>query len=37
MYRKMASSLVVSNGAGNWFPLRTSAPAEILQITLHRA
>ena len=37
MYRKMTSSLVVSNGAGNWFPLRTSAPAEIIRITLHRA
>jgi predicted MPP superfamily phosphohydrolase len=37
IYRKMASSLVVSNGAGNWFPLRTSAPAEIIQIILHRA
>ncbi len=36
IYRKMASSLVVSNGAGNWFPLRTSAPAEIIHITLHR-
>lgn len=37
IYHKAASSLVVSNGAGNWFPLRTSAPAEIIQITLHRA
>ncbi len=37
LYRKKASSLVVSNGAGNWFPLRTSAPAEILRLTLQRA
>lgn len=36
LYQKNASSLVVSNGAGNWFPLRTAAPAEILHLTLHR-
>jgi uncharacterized protein len=36
IYQKHASSLVVSNGAGNWFPLRTAAPAEILHLTLHR-
>ena len=29
-------SLVVSNGIGNWFPLRTRAPAEIIHITLRR-
>jgi uncharacterized protein len=27
-------SLVVSNGVGNWFPLRTGAPAEIIHLTL---
>jgi predicted MPP superfamily phosphohydrolase len=37
IYQKSASSLVVSNGAGNWFPLRTAAPAEIIHLTLHRA
>lgn len=37
LYRKRKSSLVVSNGAGNWFPLRTAAPAEILQLTLCEA
>jgi len=37
LYQKAASSLVVSNGAGNWFPLRTAAPAEIVHITLMRA
>lgn len=37
IYQKGASSLVVSNGAGNWFPLRTAAPAEILHLTLRRA
>jgi uncharacterized protein len=36
-YRKPArygASLVVSNGVGNWFPLRTGAPAEIIHLTL---
>ncbi len=28
------SQLVVSNGIGNWFPLRINAPAEILRLTL---
>lgn len=28
--------LVVSNGAGNWFPLRINAPAEIVKLTLRR-
>jgi predicted MPP superfamily phosphohydrolase len=36
LYQKENSSLVVSNGAGNWFPLRTAAPAEIVHITLIR-
>lgn len=36
LYQKPASSLVVSNGAGNWFPLRTAAPAEIVHIILRR-
>ncbi len=30
-------TLVVSNGVGNWFPLRINAPAEILHLTLRRA
>ncbi len=29
--------LVVSNGSGNWFPLRIGAPAEIIHLTLRRA
>lgn len=37
LYRKPDASLVVSNGAGNWFPLRSAAPAEIVHITLVRA
>jgi predicted MPP superfamily phosphohydrolase len=34
LYRRNDSSLVVSNGTGNWFPLRINAPAEIVHITL---
>ena len=34
LYQKGASTLFVSNGTGNWFPLRINAPAEIVQITL---
>ena len=36
IYRKENSTLAVSNGVGNWFPLRTAAPAEILHLTLRR-
>ena len=35
-YRKADSRLVVSNGVGNWFPLRVAAPAEIVHLTLRR-
>jgi len=37
VYRKPEhneAALVVSNGVGNWFPLRTDAPAEIIHLTL---
>jgi predicted MPP superfamily phosphohydrolase len=37
LYRKPehdGAALVVSNGVGNWFPLRIGAPAEIIQLTL---
>lgn len=40
LYRKPApngASLVVSNGVGNWFPLRIGAPAEIIHLTLRPA
>src|SRR5688572_26342517 len=37
LYRSGGSSLAVSNGVGNWFPLRVHAPAEILHLTLRRA
>jgi predicted MPP superfamily phosphohydrolase len=33
-YQKGASQMVVSNGTGNWFPLRLGAPAEIIHLTL---
>jgi predicted MPP superfamily phosphohydrolase len=34
-YDKPGSTLIVSNGVGNWFPLRIGAPAEILRISMH--
>jgi len=37
LYQKPGANLVVSNGAGNWFPLRSAAPAEIVHIKLVRA
>lgn len=36
LYRQENSSLVVSNGVGNWFPLRTNAPAEVVHVILRR-
>jgi len=37
LYQREGRSLVVSNGVGNWFPIRTAAPAEIVHLTLRRA
>jgi predicted MPP superfamily phosphohydrolase len=37
LYEQPESKLIVSNGVGNWFPIRINAPAEILKITLHPA
>jgi predicted MPP superfamily phosphohydrolase len=37
LYRQNDCALVVSNGVGNWFPLRVNAPAEIVHITLRSA
>lgn len=37
LYTRGNSSLVVSNGVGNWFPVRMNAPAEIIKLTLHRS
>jgi uncharacterized protein len=36
LYQRGASKLIVSNGVGNWFPLRVNAPAEIVHLTLRR-
>jgi uncharacterized protein len=35
-YRRKSRALIVSNGVGNWFPVRIHAPAEILHLTLRR-
>lgn len=35
-YTRGDSHLIVSNGVGNWFPLRTRAPAEVIHLTLQR-
>ena len=37
LYTRGDCKLLVSNGTGNWFPLRINAPAEILDVTLRRA
>ena len=34
LYEKQGKHLAVSNGVGNWFPLRINAPAELLHIRL---
>jgi uncharacterized protein len=36
LYQRGQSKLIVSNGVGNWFPLRVNAPAEIVHLTLRR-
>lgn len=36
LYHQAGRALVVSNGVGNWFPLRINAPAEIVFLTLRR-
>ena len=36
LYTRGQSKLIVSNGVGNWFPLRIKAPAEIVHLTLRR-
>jgi predicted MPP superfamily phosphohydrolase len=37
LYTRGESQLIVSNGVGNWFPVRANAPAEIVHITLRRS
>ena len=36
-YQRSASQLIVNNGVGNWFPLRTASPAEIIHLRLRCA
>jgi len=36
LYQKDDAACIVSNGVGNWFPLRINAPAEIIHVTLRR-
>ncbi len=36
LYTRGRNQMIVSNGVGNWFPLRVNAPAEIVHITLRR-
>jgi len=37
LYARGRSQMIVSNGVGNWFPLRINAPAEIVHVTLRCA
>ena len=37
LYARGRSQMIVSNGIGNWFPVRINAPAEIVHITLRCA
>ena len=37
LYARGNGQLIVSNGVGNWFPIRINAPAEIVHVTLHCA
>jgi hypothetical protein len=34
LYARERSQMIVSNGVGNWFPIRINAPAEIVHLTL---
>ena len=36
LYTRGKSQLIVSNGVGNWFPVRANAPAEIVHLTLRK-
>ncbi len=36
LYTRGRAQLIVSNGVGNWFPIRINAPAEIVHLTLRR-
>jgi predicted MPP superfamily phosphohydrolase len=34
LYTRGRSQMIISNGVGNWLPIRINAPAEIVHITL---
>ena len=36
LYTRGESKLIVSNGVGNWFPVRANASAELIHLTLRR-
>jgi predicted MPP superfamily phosphohydrolase len=36
LYTRGESKLIVSNGVGNWFPVRANAPAQLIHLTLRR-
>ena len=36
LYTRGESNLIVSNGVGNWFPVRANAPAELIHLALRR-
>jgi hypothetical protein len=37
LYTRGRGQMIVSNGVGNWFPIRINAPAEIVHVTLRYA
>ena len=37
LYARGRSQMIISNGVGNWLPIRINAPAEIVHLTLHCA
>ena len=37
LYTRGRGQMIVSNGVGNWFPIRINAPAEIVHVTLRCA
>ena len=37
LYTRGRGQMIVSNGIGNWFPIRINAPAEIVHVTLRCA
>jgi predicted MPP superfamily phosphohydrolase len=37
LYTRGSGQMIVSNGVGNWFPIRINAPAEIVRVTLRCA